>query len=392
MEKNFTFSATLRIIFYVLMVIGVIAIVVGFMGDTDRIWANLLLNNFFFLSLAIGASFFIALQYITQSGWSAAFKRIPESMMAYIPYSAVIMLVIVLFGMDSLYSWVHPEEGGFDAHELHIIHNKAAFLNVPFFIVRLVLYFAVWIFFTKMFRKFSLNEDLEGGLTYFKKSEFYSKVYIFSLALTFSLASFDWIMTIDPTWYSTIFSLKNFIAAFYHGSTVIVVIVLIMHYFGYFDFIKEAHWADFSKYVFILSIVWAYFWFSQYLLIWYANIPEETTYYVKRLTGPWKINFYLNLTLNWLVPFLILLPNFFARKKFILMIVITLVSFGQYTDLFEQIMPGTVGDYHIGFVEIGTWLGFAGLYFYIVFRTLSSKPLIPKNHPLLNESLNHSGH
>jgi len=392
MEKNFTFSATLRIIMYVLMAIGVTAIVVGFMGDTDRIWANLLLNNFFFLSLAIGASFFIALQYITQSGWSAAFKRVPESMMAFIPYGAVIMLVIVLFGMNSIYPWINPEIEGFDAHELHIIHNKASFLNVPFFVVRLILYFAVWIFFTKMFRRFSLKEDLEGGLTYFKKSEFFSKVYIFSLALTFSLASFDWIMTIDPTWYSTIFSLKNFIAAFYHGSTVIVVIVLVMHHYGYFDFIKEAHWADFSKYVFILSIVWAYFWFSQYLLIWYANIPEETTYYVTRLTGPWKLNFYLNLTLNWLVPFLILLPNFFARKKFILMFVITLVSFGQYIDLFEQIMPGTVGDYHIGFVEIGTWLGFAGLFFYIVFRTMSSKSLIPKNHPLLNESLNHSGH
>ncbi|MBE9492521.1 MAG: hypothetical protein IMY70_06525 [Bacteroidetes bacterium] len=392
MEKNFTFSATLRYILYVLMIIGVIAIVVGFMGDADRIWANLLLNNFFFLSLAIGASFFLALQYITQSGWSAAFKRIPESMSAFIPYSGVIMLVIILFGMNSLYSWINPEEAGFDAHELHIIHNKTAYLNVPFFIIRLVIYFAVWIFMTKMLRKFSLKEDLEGGLEYFKKSELYSKVYIFTLALTFSLASFDWIMTIDPTWYSTIFSLKNFIAAFYHGSTVIVIIVLIMHHYGYFDFINEAHWADFSKYVFILSIVWAYFWFSQYLLIWFANIPEETTYYVKRLTGDWEINFYLNLTLNWLVPFLILLPNFFARKKSILLIVIILVSFGQYTDLFEQIMPGTVGDLHIGFVEIGTWLGFAGLFFYIVFRTLSSKDLIPKNHPLLNESIHHSVH
>ena len=392
MEKNFIFSATLRYIMYGLMIIGIIAIVVGFMSDADRIWANLLLNNFLFLSLAIGASFFLALQYITQSGWSAAFKRIPESMSAFIPYGAAIMLVIVLFGMNSIYPWIHPEEAGFDAHELHIIHNKASFLNVTFFIVRLVIYFVVWIFFTKMLRKLSLQEDLEGGLAYFKKSETYSKVYIFSLALTFSLASFDWIMSIDPTWYSTIFSLKNFIAAFYHGSTVIVILVLALNHFGYFDFITKAHWADFSKYVFILSIVWAYFWFSQYLLIWYANIPEETTYYVKRLTGPWKFNFYLNLTLNWLVPFLILLPNYFARKKFILLFVIVLVSFGQYTDLFEQIMPGTVGDYQMGFIEIGTWLGFAGLFFYIVFRTLSSKALIPKNHPLLNESLHHSGH
>jgi hypothetical protein len=374
------------------MLIGIVAIVVGFLSDTDRIWANLLLNNFFFLSLAIGASFFLALQYIAQAGWASAFKRIPESMSAFIPYGGVIMILIVAFGMDSIYSWINPEAASFDAHELHLIHHKSPYLNVPFFIVRLVIYFAVWIFITKMLRKYSLKEDLEGGLEYFKKSEFLSKIYIFSLALTFSMASFDWIMTIDPTWYSTIFSLKNFIAAFYHGSTVIVIIVLIMHHYGYFSFINNAHWHDFSKYVFILAIVWAYFWFSQYLLIWYANIPEETTYYVKRLTGSWKINFYLNLSLNWLVPFIILLPNYFARKKFILMIVISLVSFGQYTDLFEQIMPGTVGDYHIGFVEVGTWLGFAGLFTYVVLRTLSGKDLIPKNHPLLNESLNHSSH
>jgi hypothetical protein len=392
MEKNFTFSPTLRYITYGLMLIGIVAIVVGFLSDTDRIWANLLLNNFFFLSLAIGASFFLALQYIAQAGWASAFKRIPESMSAFIPYGGVIMILIVAFGMDSIYSWINPEAASFDAHELHLIHHKSPYLNVPFFIVRLVIYFAVWIFITKMLRKYSLKEDLEGGLEYFKKSEFLSKIYIFSLALTFSMASFDWIMTIDPTWYSTIFSLKNFIAAFYHGSTVIVIIVLIMHHYGYFSFINNAHWHDFSKYVFILAIVWAYFWFSQYLLIWYANIPEETTYYVKRLTGSWKINFYLNLSLNWLVPFIILLPNYFARKKFILMIVISLVSFGQYTDLFEQIMPGTVGDYHIGFVEVGTWLGFAGLFTYVVLRTLSGKDLIPKNHPLLNESLNHSSH
>lgn len=392
MEKNFTFSATLKYITYALMLIGIIAIVVGFMSDTDRIWANLLLNNFFFLSLAIGASFFLALQYIAQAGWSSAFKRIPESMSAFIPVGAVIMILIVVFGMDSIYPWVNPEKESFDAHELHIIHGKAAYLNVPFFIIRLVIYFAVWLLMTKLLRRFSLKEDLEGGLEYFKKSELYSKIYIFSLAITFSFASFDWIMTIDPTWYSTIFSLKNFIAAFYHGTTVIVVIVLIMHHYGYFQFINNAHWQDFSKYVFMLSIVWAYFWFSQYLLIWFANIPEETTYYVTRLTGAWEFNFYTNLTLNWLVPFLVLLPNYFARKKFILLIVIVLVSFGQYTDLFEQIMPGTVGDFHIGFVEVGTWLGFSGLFIYTVFRTLSSADLIPKNHPLLNESLNHSVH
>jgi hypothetical protein len=199
-------------------------------------------------------------------------------------------------------------------------------------------------------------------------------------------------MTLEPTWYSTIYSLKNFIAAFYHGSAIIVLIVLILNGQGYFKFMNNAHWKDFTKYVFILSIVWAYFWFSQYLLIWYANIPEETTYYVERLTGPWKINFYVNLTLNWLVPFIILLPNYFARKKFILAFVLVCSILGQYIDLYEQIVPGTLGEFNIGFVEVGSFVGFAGLFMYVFMRNLSSASLLPEKHPLLHESLHHSAH
>lgn len=391
METQFTFTKNLRFITYGLMLIGIIALGVGFMQDGMRGWANVLLNNYYFLSLAIGASFFLALQYITQSGWSSAFKRIPESMSMYIPVAAVIMIILIL-GMKTLYSWIEPETRGFDEHQLHLIQHKSSYLNETFFIVRLILYFAVWIIMTRLLRNFSLKEDMEGGLVYFQKSEYYSKVYIFTLALTFSLATFDWLMTLEPTWYSTIYSLKNFVAAFFHGSNMIVLIVLILYGQGYFPFINNAHWGDFSKYVFILSIIWAYFWFSQYLLIWYANIPEETTYYVERLTGPWKVNFYVNLVLNWLIPFMILLPNYFARKKFILAFVIICTMVGQYTDLYEQIIPGTTGVFQIGFVEVGSFLGFAGLFAYIFMRTLSRASLIPENHPLLQESLNHSGH
>lgn len=391
MEKQFKFEPKLRYATYALMGIGIIAIAIGFVSDPQRGWVNLLVNNFYFLSLAIGASFFLALQYITQAGWSSAFKRIPESMSAYIPFAAIIM-ILLLFGMNSIYVWINPESHGFDEHSMHLIHHKSPYLNVPFFIVRLIFYFAVWIFMTRLLRKYSLKEDAVGGLENFKKSEFYSKIYIFTLALTFSLASFDWLMSIQPTWFSTIYSLKNFVSAFFHGSSIIVLIVLIMHHYGYFSFISNAHWADFSKYVFILSIMWAYFWFAQYLLIWYANIPEETNYYVMRLTGKWKIIFYLNFILNWSIPFLVLLPNYFARKKFILGIVICFLIIGQYIDIYEQIVPGTLGEVKIGLTEIGSFIGFAGLFIYIVLRTLSSASLIPEKHPLLNESLHHSGH
>jgi len=391
MERKFIFTPKLRYTTYGLMIIGIIAIVTGFLSDGTRALANLLLNNYYFLCLAIGASFFLALQYITQAGWSSAFKRIPESMGTYIPWAALIM-VLIMIGMSSLYPWINPVEEGFDEHSIHVIEHKSPFLNVPFFLVRLVIYFAVWVIMTRLLRKYSLKEDIEGGTLWFEKTEFYSKVFIFTLALTFSLASFDWIMSIDPTWYSTIFALKNFVTSFYHGSALIVLIVAIMHHYGYFQFITDAHWQDFSKYVFILSILWAYFWFSQYLLIWYANIPEETIYYVKRVNIPWKAVFYLNLILNWTIPFMVLLSNYFARKKMVLGIVIIFVMIGLWFDLFEQIMPGVVGEVRIGFTEIGTYIGFAGLFLYVFMRTLGSVALIPANHPYLKESLHHTGH
>ncbi|MBN1339894.1 MAG: hypothetical protein JXA03_11255 [Bacteroidales bacterium] len=391
MDNQFVFKPALKYITFFFMAMGIVAIVVGYISHPGRFWANLLLNNFYFLSLAIGASFFLSLQNITRSGWSSAFKRIPEAMAAYILPGAVIMLLL-LPGVNYLYPWFNPEEKGFDDHALHILHHKEPYLNLPFFIIRMVVILASWIVFTLILRRLSLKEDLEGGLEHHRKSEFFSRVYIFTLALTFSVASFDWIMTLEPVWYSTIFSLKNFVSAFFHGSALIVLLVVVLHHYGYFTFTGNAHWHDFSKYIFILSIMWAYFWFSQYLLIWYANIPEEIVYFVKRTQGAWGILFYLNLILNWAVPFVVLLSNYFARKKTVLGIVVVFLLIGLWTDLFEQIMPGTVGDLKIGFTEIGMFLGFAGFYLYVTAYTLGRGILIPQHHPYLTESLRHSEH
>jgi hypothetical protein len=392
MDKQFTFKPVLRYLAYALIAIGLITIIAGFIFSPERTYANILLNNFYFLSLGIGGAFFLALQYITQSGWSAAFKRIPESMSMFIPIGGIIMILLVIFGAGTLYPWVNPELAGFDDHEMHILHHKAGYLNLPFFIIRMLVFLIVWVWLILTLRKFSLKEDMEGGLVYFKKTEFFSKVFIFVLAFTFSLASFDWIMSLNPIWYSTIYSLKNFLAAFFHGSAIIVLVVIIMTHYGYFPFVNNAHWHDFSKYIFILATLWGYFWFSQYLLIWYANIPEETMYYVIRLEGNWEIIFYLNIILNWGLPFVVLLSNYFAKKKTVLGIVILFLIIGQWMDLYEQIMPERLGDVSVGYLEIGSFLGFAGLFFYIFARMLSRASLIPTNHPYLNESIEHSGH
>jgi len=373
-----------NILCYVLIATGVIVSAIGFMNSPEQTWANYLLNNYYFLALAIGASFFLALQYITQSGWSAGFKRVPEAMATYIPYAAVLFLVLY-FGMHSLYHWSDKEAVRTD----ELLQHKQGYLNVPFFMVRLVIYFACWTIMTRFLRKLSLKEDLEGGLEYFRKSEFYSRINIFLLAVTFTLACFDLLMSIDPHWYSTIFAFKNFAAAFYRGAAIILLIVIILHRQGHFEFFNRNHLQDFSSYVFMLSIIYGYLWFAQFMLIWYGNIPEETIYYKVRWDEQWKPLFWADIIINWFIPFAILMPKKPSRRMKIVVPVIILLIIGNWIDLYVQIFPGVTGTNNFGYIEIGTFLGFAGLFTLIVTRALASAPLVPRNHPYLDECLDH---
>lgn len=387
MENKFKLTKTLQLISWGLMAIGVITFVVGFLTDSEATWANYLLNNYYFLALAIGGTFWLAIQRISQSGWSSAYIRIPEAFANFIPVAAF-FFIFMWIGFHHLYEWTHEEEVAHD----NLLMHKSPYLNIPFFMIRMFVYFIVWILLTQVIRRISLKEDTISGLQPFETSEWYSKVYIFALAITFSLASFDWIMTIEPHWYSTIFSLKNFVMAFLHGTAAILLFVIIMNKYGYYKFLNNSHLSDFSKYLFILSIIWGYFWFSQYLLMWYANIPEETIYYVERIEGPWAPLFWLNIILNTGVPFVFLLSNYLAKSKTILGITVVLLMIGQWVDLYLQIMPGAKGHHHIGWIEVGTYLGYLGLFLCVVTWTLSKHPLIPVNHPYLEESTEHHLH
>jgi hypothetical protein len=329
LDQKLVISKRFNYLTYALMAIGLITIIIGFMVNPAKTWANYLMNNYYFLTLAIGATFFAALQYITQSGWSSAFIRVPQAMGSVIPVIAVLMLPILIFGLPELYHWAHP---GVAAHD-PIIAHKQPYLNLPFFITRYIIYFAVWIFLTQYLKKLSLKEDKVGGMTYFYKSEFFSKVYIFALAVTFSLATFDWIMSVDVHWYSTIFAVRNFAMAFYHGTAVITLIIIILNKFGYLPFLNKAHLKDLSKYIFILSIIWTYMWFAQYILIWYANIPEETVYYMPRTKGEFRPLFYAELIINWVIPFALLLSNYLVSHKNTLMGICIIIIFGQWVDL-----------------------------------------------------------
>lgn len=387
MDTHVTFPQKLKFVTFGLMGLGVVGLAVGFLTDPARTWANLLFSNYYFLSLAIGAAFFFSLQYITQSGWSAMFRRVPEALMQYIPYAAVIMLILY-FGLHDIYHWSHKDLVAND----ELLTHKAPFLNVPFFMIRIVIYCLPWVLLTRHLRKLSLQEDKLGGLTNFEKIEFWSKVFIFVLALTFSMASFDWIMSIDAHWYSTIYAFKNFAAAFYHGTALIALIVIILHKRGYYKDLNESHLLDFSRYMFGLSIIWGYLYFSQFALIWFGNIPEETAYYAHRWDNGWLIFFVLNFVLNWFIPFIGLLPQKLDKNiNFVYFITIVLLV-GLFTDVFEQVMPLITTTPKIGIIEIGIFAGLAGLFIFALMTALTKAPLIPKNHPYLDESIHHHIH
>ncbi len=388
LEKRFTISAPFRYITIAMVVVGILAFVYGFIQNPKVTWAHMLLNNYYFLSLAIGASFFLALQYITQSGWSSMFKRVPEAMAGFTPVGGILMLIFLL-GMHSIYHWTHHDVAEHDP----LIAHKTPYLNPLFFIIRLVIYFAAWTIMTRLLRKYSVKEDIEGGTTFFKKSEFYSRIFIFIIAITFSFATFDWIMSIDAHWYSTIFSLRGFVQAFYHAAVIITLLVLFLNDKGFFPQLNESHLLDFSRYIFMLCIVWGYLFFAEFMLIWYGNIPEETMYFHARWQGDWKFLFYINPAINWLFPFVILMSQKLDKNKAILKFVCFVLIIGQWIDLYLQIIPGAVGGVpHLGFIEIGSFLGYAGLFILVFAYTFSKANSIPKNHPYLEESVYHHVH
>ncbi len=384
MEDKLKIAPWLNYLCYGLMAAGVITYIIGFLNRPEQTWANYLLNNYYFLSLAIGGSFFMALQYITQSGWSAGFKRVPEAMASYIPVAAL-FFIILYFGIHTLYHWSHTEAVEQDI----LLQQKSPYLNITFFFIRLLVYFACWIIMTRYLRKLSLKEDAVGGLTWFYKSEFYSKIYIFLLAITFSLACFDLLMSIDPHWYSTIFAIKHFAAAFYHGTAIILLIVIILHKQGHYTFFTRNHLQDFSSYIFMLSIIYGYLWFSQFMLIWYGNIPEETIYYAVRWEGQWKVFFWSDIIINWFIPFAVLMPKKPARRLKVVVPILILLVAGQWIDLYVQIFPGVTGKNTFGLLEIGAFAGYAGLFTFVVARALAAASLVPRNHPYLGECMDH---
>ncbi len=391
MKEKVIISGNLKTGMLILTGIGALAFVIGLLTNHSEAWSAYLIANYYFFSLTIGALFFIAIQYITQSGWASAMIRVPEAMMTYMPFAAVLFLLTIL-GAGDLYHWSQNQVASGDPVILH----KSGYLNIPFFLIRMVLFFGSWIILITILISLSRKSDLADTanssliMSLFGKSEIWSRIVMFVLAITFTLGTIDWILSVEPDWYSTIFALKNLVGSILHGVSVIALIVFILYWRGYLPFLNEYHLHDFARYIFMFAIIWGYFWFSQFLIIWYGNIPDETIYYYTRWQSGWKALFFAEIGLNWFLPFMILLPVRACRNIKTITLSILILVVGQYIDIFDQVMPGSSGVLKFGWIEAGVFLGFAGLYAFVVVTALSRNNLIARNHPYLDESLNHS--
>jgi len=385
---NYTFTQKGKIVCYALLAVGIAGIITGFAVDAQRAWANLLVNNFFFLAIALFGTFFVAMQYLSQAAYGVTLRRVPEAMSQFLWVAAPLMILILVFGHHDLYHWTHEELYDIKSdHYDEILDGKSAFLNLPFFYIRMLIYLGGWLWATHLLRKYSLQQDLSGGLIFHKKSITVSAIFIVFFAVTTSMASWDWLMSIDAHWFSTIFGWYIFSGLWVSGSITSILFIIYLKKKGHLANVNENHIHDMGKWMFAISMMWTYLWFSQFMLIWYANLPEEVMYFQYRIEH-YRTIFFGMMVVNFALPFFALVARDTKRNVRMLVFVGIVIFFGHWADVFVMIMPGTVGEnWHIGFIEIGTFLGFLGLFLYVVQRSLAKASLEIENHPYLEESV-----
>jgi hypothetical protein len=357
---------------------------------SERAWIDLLVTAFFFVSLPLAGLFFIAVHRLANAGWWSVIRRVPEALASLMPLAALPMLAVYL-GRRALYPWTRPGAMADPA-----LAAKSAYLNEPFFLGRMLLFLGLWSLFAVLMRRASLaedtedTEDTEGGLARHRYQTRLSAVFLVTFAVTFSFASFDWLMSLDPEWASTMFAVHTFAGLFLEGLAAITLGVVLLRQSGPLaGVVRESHLHDLGKLLLAFSTFWAYTWVCQYLLIWYGNLSEEIPYYLARTNGAWLPWFVLDPVLNWGIPFVVLLPRAAKRRPGVLAGVSAVVLAGRWLDLYVIAAPSVLRGPRLGLPELLVAAGFAALFFLAAARSLARAPILARNDPFLAESLRH---
>jgi len=364
---------------------GAVVSIHGLASDPGRAWPNLLLDGFYAMSLAVSAIFFIASQRLTGARWSASLRRIPEALMLTLPVAAALMLALY-FGRHSLFPWTHA--GAF-AHE-PAIAGRVTYLNASFVFARMALVLALWGIFAWLLRRASLQQDRrpQHSLAIHHRLNRYAAGFVVIFAFSFTAGAYDWIISLDPHWFSTMFAVYVFAGTFLQGiAAVTLAAVILRQRSAMRDAVSEEQLHDLGKMLFAFSVFWMYIWTCQYLLIWYANLPEEVTHYQTRTSGSWLILFGLNPILNWVTPFLGLMSARAKRNPWRLAAVGAALLIGHWLDLYLLIMPSLWTAARLGVTEVAMAIGCLSLVYIVFVRSLARAPLVPVNDPVIAADL-----
>ena len=381
--RRFAIGRASRFLATALVGAGAIAAAIGIAFDPQRTWPELLLNGFCLTSVALGGMVFISLQYLSGAAWCAGIRRVPEAIMAAVPVSAVLMLSL-FFGRG----WIYP--GTQAGPQVPPSAHAAAtlYLSAPFFFGRMAVFVMLWAAFAYLMRRTSLQQDADASPRHHRRMVRYCAAFTVVFAISFSLASFDWIMTLDRQWTSTIFAVYMFAGVLVHGLAAITLGVVLLRQRGYLaGLVSDDQLHDLGKLLFAFTTFWAYIWFSQYFLIWYGNIPDEAVYYLRRTSANWMALFLANVVVNWAVPFLVLLSRSAKRSPAVLKWVAIVLLAGRWLDLYVTVMPQVMAAPDLRTIDLLIAAGYAGLFFLVATRALASVPLVPLNDPGVRAAL-----
>ena len=351
----------------------------------NRPWSAFFIAAFFAFYITLCVLAFYAIQWAAQAGWSIVLFRVMEGITAYLLPGSILLFAFFLisgFHGNHIYVWMSPE-----AMQDEVIQGKSWWLNTPGWLIRGFVYLLVYNVFRFVLRKNSIALDESGDLKIYKRNFNLGVAFIVTFGILELFMSFDWLMSLDPHWYSQLYSFYVFASMLVSGITVVALVTIYLRSKGFLPFVNDSHLHDLAKYMFGFSIFWAYFFFDQFMLQWYANIPEDTAYFYPRLIGSYQLPFIGMLILNFVLPITILMNSDFKRVPWFIVFIGIIILVGHYIDIFQLISPATVGDrWSIGIPELASISFFTGLFIFTVFRAIGKVPLFAKGNPFMKES------
>lgn len=378
-----SFVSRLTTIGYGASAIGIAASLMAAFSDYDRFIFNYLVAFAFFAGIGITAVFFSALQFLTRSGWSAAMRRIPELMGGFVPVTVLLFIPIAMSTGQLYHHWVHPEAGDV------VLAGKAAWLNVPFFLVRLAVYALVWVGLYYFIVGNSFRQDAASDHRPTKRNWTFSAPAVILYGVTITFAAFDLLMSLYPHWFSTIFGVYYFSSSLVGTVAVMTIVAVLLKKNGLLThWLTSDRFHDLGKLLFAFNVFWAYIAFSQYLLIWYANLPEEIVFFTYRTQHGWEYVSIALIVVHFLVPFWLLLSQSAKKNLNVLMGGAVILLVAHFIDMFWLVMPNYAHDHvPVGWIEIAPMIAVGGIFLVVLGMQFKRRSAVPVNDPFLTEAV-----